>query len=96
MTAAVEPPVAIDLRIDRLVVETEHAVDAFALQRALADALRAVVDERGVPAAWRRELRVGIAVIPGFAWDGYGAEPGLARILATRLYEAVPTPGTPP
>jgi hypothetical protein len=93
--AAVDAPTAIDLRIDRLVVETRHGVDAFALQCALVDAVRAVVEERGVPAAWRHDARTGAAVIRGFAWDGQGGEPGLARALALRLYERVLTPEAP-
>lgn len=95
MTGPLDAPVAIDLRIDRLVVETGHAVDAFALQRALVDAVRAVVEERGVPAAWRRDARTGATVIRGFAWDGQGGEPGLARALALHLHAGVPTPEAP-
>ena len=95
MKAGVDVPVEIAVRIDRLVVETEHAVEAFALQRALPDAVRAVVSERGVPAAWSRDARTRVAVIHGFAWDGQGAEPGLARALALRLYEGALAPEAP-
>jgi hypothetical protein len=95
VSAAVDVPVEIAVRIDRLVVETEHAVDAFALQRVLADAMRAVVSERGVPEAWSRDTRTRVLVIDGFAWDGQGAEPGLARALAVRLHEAAPAPEAP-
>lgn len=77
----------ITVRIDRLVVETEHPVDAFALQRALSAALLTVVSERGVPAAWSRDRRTTAAVVDGFAWDGHGAEHGLAAALAVSLYE---------
>jgi hypothetical protein len=94
MSAAPVAQVGIAVRIDRLVVETEHAaaVDAFALHRALADAVRAVVDHRGVPAAWHRGARTPVAVLDDFAWDGQGAEPGLARALAVRLYEEALAP----
>ena len=88
-------PAEIAVRIDRLVVETEHPVDAFALQRALADAVRAVLSERGVPAAWSQDARTPVAVVHGFAWDGQGAEPGLARALAVRLYEDALAPAAP-
>ena len=88
-------PARIAVRIDRLVVETEHPVDAFALRRALADAVRAVVSERGVPAAWHDDAWTRIAVIRDFAWDGRGAEPGLARALAVRLYEGALAPEAP-
>jgi hypothetical protein len=96
VNAPVDGPVDIALRIDRLVVETEHAVDAFALQRALTDAVRALIIDRGVPAAWRRDTHARVAVVDGFAWDGRGAEPGLAQALAVRLYEEGLAAGAPP
>ena len=93
MTAAADAPVEIAVRIDRLVVETEHCVDPFALRRALADAVEAVVSERGVPPAWRSDGRTGLAVIRGLEWDGHGGEPGLARAVALSLYERAEAPG---
>jgi hypothetical protein len=81
------PPIEVVVRIDRLVVETEHPVDTFDLQRGLADAVRSVVAERGLPASWDHDVRTPVSVIDGFSWDGRGGEPGLARALATRLYE---------
>lgn len=95
MTSPSGPSVEITIRIDRLVVETEHAVDAAALRRALAGAVRAVVDERGVPPAWHRAARTPVAVIDGFTWDGHGGEPGLARALAARIYDEALTTGAP-
>jgi hypothetical protein len=88
-------PVEISLRIDRLVVQTRHPVDAFALRCALADAVRAVVSERGVPAAWHGDARTPGVVFDGFVWDGRGAERGLAQALAVRLYEGALAPGEP-
>jgi hypothetical protein len=93
MTAAGDPPVEVAVRIDRLVVETPQAVDAVALRRALADAVRAVVSERGVPPAWSRDAHTGLAVIHGLEWDRRGGEPGLARAVALSLYEGSGAPG---
>jgi hypothetical protein len=80
-------PSEITVQIDRLVVETDHPVDGFALQRALGDAIRDVVTERGLPSCWQSDGSVPLAVVDGLAWDGQGGEPGLARALAVRLYE---------
>jgi hypothetical protein len=77
----------VTVRIDRLVVETGHSVDTFALQRALGEAIREVLVERGVPDAWAADICTPVAVVDGFAWDGRGGEPGLARALADRLYD---------
>jgi hypothetical protein len=77
----------VTLRIDRLVVETDRPVDAFALRRALVAALESILVERGVPRAWGRDVLARSARIDAFAWDGQGGEPGLARALAARLYE---------
>jgi hypothetical protein len=74
------------LRIERLVLETRHAVDAYALELALPEAISAVVAEHGVPADWQRPAVVPVRVIDGFTWDGHGGEPGLARALAECLY----------
>jgi len=82
-------PAGITVRIDRLVVETEEPVDASAFQRELAVALRVVVEERGVPDGWGRNVRLLHAVIDGFVWDGRGAVPGLARAVAAGIYEGV-------
>jgi hypothetical protein len=83
------PPTEITVAIDRLVVETEHPVDAFAFRLALTHALQAVVEERGVPAGWTTDVRAPLAVIDGFEWDGQGAESCLASAVAARLYEGV-------
>jgi hypothetical protein len=93
MTAAAEPPVDVVVRIERLVVETPHAVDAVALRRALADAVRAVVAERGLPPAWNRDAHTGLVVIHGSEWDGHGGERALARDVALGLYERPRTSG---
>lgn len=82
-------PADITVRIDRLVVETEEPVDASAFQRELAVALRVVVEERGVPDGWDRDVRMLHTVIDGLAWDGRGAVPGLARAVAAGIYEGV-------
>jgi hypothetical protein len=95
VTAAADAPLDIAVRIDRLVVETRLAVDAVALRRALADAVRTVVAELGVPPAWSREARTSLAVIRGFTWDGQGGEQGLARVLALSLYEESAAPRAP-
>ena len=70
-------------------VETRAPVDAFALQRALAEAVRALVrrarrarrvaqrDVRGTAVAWSTGS-------PGTAGE---REPGLARAVASRLYD---------
>ncbi|MGY1829092.1 hypothetical protein ACI8AA_01540 [Geodermatophilus sp. SYSU D01180] len=95
MSPAADAPLDIAVRIDRLVVESRHAVDAVALRRALADAVRTVVAERGVPQTWSRDARTPLAVIRGMAWDGRGGEQGLARVLALSLYEEPAAPGAP-
>jgi len=82
-------PAEINVRIDRLVLETDHPVDAFALRRALGEAVCAVLVERGVPEAWHADVRTPVAVIDGLGWDGQGGEPGLARAVASQLYERV-------
>ena len=84
---AVTAPVEITVQIDRLVIETEHPVDGLALRRALAEAISAVVTERGVPSTWQRDASVPLAIVHDFHWDGAGGELGLARGLAVRLYE---------
>jgi hypothetical protein len=81
----------VTVRIDRLVVETQHPVDAFALQRALGEALREVLVERGVPEAWSADIRTPVAVLDGLAWNGLGGEPELGRALAERLYDGAPS-----
>ncbi len=86
--ARIEQPIDVRLRIDRLVVETPGPVDTFSLQRALGDAVRAVIVERGVPATWVRDSWTPVATIDDFAWDGRGGEQGLARVLAARLYDS--------
>jgi hypothetical protein len=93
MTAAAERPVEVAVRIERLVVETPHAVDAVALRWALADAVRAVVIERGLPPAWSRDARTGLVVLHGVEWDGHGGEPALARAVALGLHERPAAPG---
>lgn len=82
-----EAPAEVVVRIDRLLVETEYAVNAFALQHALADAVRELIADRGHPPAWDHDSQTPSSVIDGFVWDGHGGEPGLARVLATSLYE---------
>jgi hypothetical protein len=82
-------PGRITVRIDRLVLQTDHPVDAFALRRALGEAVCAVLVERGVPEAWHADVRRPVAVIDGLAWDGQGGEPALARAVASKLYEGV-------
>ena len=82
-------PAEITVAIDRLVIETEHPVDPFAFSLALTEALRAVVEQRGVPTSWSAGGHAPVAVIEEFGWDGRGAETGLARAVATRLYEGV-------
>jgi hypothetical protein len=77
----------VTVRIDRLVVETRHPVNAFGLQRALGAAVREVLLERGVPEAWSADIRTPVAVLDGLAWTGLGGELELARALAERLYE---------
>ncbi len=88
---------AVELRIDRMTVESAHDVDAFALRLALADAVRDVIADRGVPAAWLNGdvQRDGI-VVEGFAWDGRGGEPGLARALVAVLFAGGPSGGVLP
>ena len=82
-------PAHIHLRIDRLVLETEHPVDAFSLRRALSEAVCEVLAERGVPEAWHTDRRIPLAVTEGPAWDGRGGEPALAGVAACQLYERV-------
>ena len=84
------PATDITVSIDRLVVEPDRPVDEFAFLRALSDALGTLVVERGVPAGWTVDGHTPVAVIDGFVWDGRGAEPGLARAVAARLYDGVP------
>jgi hypothetical protein len=87
VTTAADAPVEVAVRIERLVVETERAVDADALREALAEAVRSLVCERGMPPAWSSDARSGVAVIHGFEWNGVGGEAGLARAVALSLYE---------
>jgi hypothetical protein len=79
----------VSLRIDRLVVETEQPVDAFAFRQALTEVLREVVQERGVPDGWSQDTATPAAVIEGLSWDGTGGERGLAYAVADRLYGEV-------
>jgi hypothetical protein len=83
----VAQPAEIEVRIDRLVVETEHPFDGFALRLRLADAVRAVLAERGLPAAWDRDRGTPVSVIDDLGWDGRGGEAGLAHALAVGLYD---------
>jgi hypothetical protein len=80
---------AVTLHIDCLVVETDRPVSGIAFRRALEAALATIILQRGVPDAWNRDLRADSAEIDGFASDRGGDEAGLARALATRLYEGV-------
>jgi hypothetical protein len=77
----------ITLRIDQLVIESDARLNGHALQRALGTALEAIIIERGVPEAWSHSLTLRSAVVSEAGWDGRGAEVGLARSLATQLYE---------
>lgn len=79
----------LNLRIDRLVVETEHPVDAFAFRQALTEVLRDVVQSRGVPAGWSQDTAQPATVIDNLTWDGTGGERGLAYAVADRLYTEV-------
>lgn len=74
------------VRIDRIIVETDHPVDGFALQLALGDALREVVAGRGVPRSWQRDGTVPALALGQVDWDGRGGAPGLARAVAERLH----------
>ena len=85
---AVTSPDRVSVRIERLVVETDRLVDGFALQLALGEAIRRVVTERGLPASWRRDASVTLAVLGPLDWDGRSGETGLAQALAERLHEA--------
>lgn len=89
---AVNEPERITVRIERLVLETEHPVDGFALQQELGAAIDAVLVERGIPEGWRHQRTVPSLVVDGVAWDGRAGEAGLARAVAEALYVASSAP----
>lgn len=83
-------PGHIHIRIDRLILESDHPVEAVAMRRALSAALHAVVVERGVPDAWNTGRADAVAVTerPATA-SGDGDEHGLARAAASQIYDRV-------
>jgi len=83
----------VTVRIDRLVIDSEYPVDGLALQRALGEAIGAVLAERGMPSTWQRDVAVTLAVVDNIGWDGRGGESGLARALAEALHTGGREPG---
>lgn len=84
-------PTGAQIRIDRIVVETAHPVDAAALPDALGTALRTVISDRGLPRGWTATQHVPTLNLGRLAWDGRGGTPGLAEALVDQLYAAADT-----
>ena len=75
----------VDVSIDEVTVEGLADVDRLAMRAALEDHLARLIQERGLPPAWRTP-GTRAEVSAELDWDGRGGTDGLTAALADRIY----------